>query len=159
MKLWFALVWILVIGCDAAEGLDPPQIKVVRKQIHLGQWAVGSEEPYRFDIQLRNTGQERLVIKNARIRADQNCAFDIEGPDVKEVVRNQAAFVRVWYDPQARGFDQVLLQVNSNSEKNGTLEVPICAEAVLPEEMSDAGVDDDPEVCTRPPRDQPGCNQ
>jgi len=156
-SLWVALVWMLVTGCQAGEGLDPPMISAVPAQVQLGQWAI-EDDAYRFDIQLRNVGEERLKINRIQIKGDHRCAFNkYKGPDIDEVVRNQAAFVRIWYTPPDRGFDQVALQITSNSEKKGTLRVPICAEAVHEAEITDAGLGDDPRECTLPPSDQPDC--
>ena len=157
-SLWIAVVWMLITGCQARETLEPPMISAVPAQVHLGQWAL-EDGAYRFDIQLRNVGEEHLKIdrNRVRIKGDHRCAFRYKGPDIDEVVRNQAAFVRIWYKPPERGFDQVALQVASNSEKNATLRIPICAEGVYEAELSDAGVGDEPRECTLPPSDQPDC--
>jgi hypothetical protein len=157
-KLGTILGGVLLLACQGADKLDPPMIEAVPPAVNLGEQEAGGGT-VQFDIQIRNTGERKLEFKGVTFRGDQNCAFhQPEGPDLDVVGRRQAAFIRVKYEPQVRATDQVALQVRSNSAEKSTLRIPICARAVLPEEMTDAGVPD-PVECELPPSDQPNCEQ
>jgi hypothetical protein len=159
-KIWCVAAWMVLVGCQEDDVLEPPMIEAVPASINLGTWPIGAEQPVQFDVQIRNIGEQRLELEGAMLRHDQNCSFQFMGPDLDKVIRKQAAFIRVWYTPQVRGADRVALHVKSNSVENEILEIPICARGELPEEMTDGGVGGASSGgCEAPPKDQPDCAQ
>ena len=166
-SLWL-LASLLLVHCGD-DTLTPPQITVDLNVGQFGERSIAEEAPSKeFNILVQNKGEETLKISSAKLHGDQNCAFEIEGPDKKELGEDGSAFIRVSYKPTLIAKDNVNLIIKSNSEKKSTLRIPICGEGKRPEDIvtSDgdtdaeegaAAADDDLEICDPAPDDQPDC--
>ena len=173
-RYWLLASLLLVSHCGD-ETLEPPQIAVELTVIQLGERSIAEDAPPReFDLLILNKGEDDLVISSAVLKGDQNCAFEMEGPDKNELGEDGSAFIKITYKPTVRAPDNVNLIIKSNSEKKGTLKIPICgegkyAEEIAPEdtdsssdteEVADETTDeDDVDICDYAPADQPDCEE
>jgi hypothetical protein len=149
MKVAVSMLLLACAGCTST----PPQISIDVSPVNVGIRSIDPDlEPRHFDLQFTNRGEQTLIIESVTWRADENCAFDFEGPDVAELGEDDAAFVRGQYQPTVAAEDQIAMEVVSNSEEYSTLIVPICGLGVEP-----GTVDAEPVVCQVPPDDQPDC--
>ena len=169
MKSFLCLIALLFVACGEREDgdLDPPQISVDVSPLWVGDRSIAEEAPPKeFNLQIRNTGEQTLTISNVRLRADQNCAFRWEGPDITEIKADDSAFIRGWYEPTVRGEDNVALVIESNSDTLATLVVPICGRGLLQEEIdqqndedTEGGTSSDIPICDVPPDDLEDCDE
>ena len=151
----FALALLFVACAACEEEPTPPTIGIDVSPVNLGVHLVDLDAgPYTFNLQLYNSGEEKLVIDSVVYRGDTNCAFSFEGPDLLEMGENEASFVRGYYDPTIPAVDQIAMEVASNASNFPMLIVPICARAV-PDGVADAGA---PE-CEVPPLGQADCEE
>ncbi len=146
----FAL--LAAAGCEEGEVL-PPTIMIDVSPVNVGvRWVSEDVNPIHFDLQLYNTGDETLVFDAVEFRGDTNCAFTFEGPDVDELIGQESAFIRGWYDPTVIGTDQIAMEVLSNATNYPEMVVPICGRGV-----EEGTVLVRPAVCELPPDDQLDC--
>ena len=160
------LLCVALIACNTEDSLGPPQIDVDVSPVWAGVRSIDEDAPAKqFDLQLRNTGGQTLKIEKVSVKGDQNCAFDWEGPDQKELGADGSAFIRMWYKPTVRDYDSISLIIESNAENFDSFVVPVCGRGALQEEIDqmtdvDGGVDDDESpLCSAPPSDQPDCDE
>jgi hypothetical protein len=149
-----SLLFVACAGCEAE--LEPPEILPDINPVYIPSLTSDpTAEPYTFDLQLTNNGEETLVIESVTYRGDQNCAFtmETEDPALWEIDQNGSTFVRWYYDRTFPHQDQIEMDVVSNASNYPTLQIAICGEVFSPTEPTDAGV----ETCLLPPADQPDC--
>lgn len=144
-----ALFLSLLTGC----GPLPAEIGIDLSPVYVGIRSTNAElDPYQWDMQIYNRGEELLEIEDVTFRGDQNCAFDFEGPDLWTLGQEEAAFVRGYYKPTVAAEDHIAMEITSNAENYPVFVVPICGLAVEP------GTEDAEDiVCEVPPADQPDC--
>jgi hypothetical protein len=149
------VLFLLLFGCAACEeDLSPPEIWIDISPVYVGIHEINPEsEPYHFDLRFTNRGEEALEIESARIRGDQYCAFEFQGPDILELGEDESAFMRGWYNPAVAADDQIALELYSNAVNYPMLVVPVCGRGVLPG-TQDAGP---APSCNVPPTSQPDC--
>lgn len=143
-------VALVGLGCSPAT---EPEITIDVSPVFVGDRLVDeAAPPFEFDLQLGNDGEKNLVIESAELRHDQNCAFDMVGPDITELVPGDAAFIQASYLPTVVAEDQIILVITSNAENFPEFIVPICGRGV-------ATLDDTlpPLACEVPPDSQPDC--
>jgi hypothetical protein len=146
-------VALVFSGCEAE--LDPPEITVDLSPVYMGVRMVDpSAEPLVFNLMISNRGEEELKIESLTKVGDQNCAFEVKGPDLMTLGEDESSFVNVRYQPIAVATDQVALEIKSNAHEYPLLIVPICGVAV----QSDPEPADEINSCNIPPPDQPGCS-
>jgi hypothetical protein len=166
--------WVLmVLGCVSflmaceQQTITPAQIGVDISPVYVGMRSTNpSIGPIHFDLQVYNTGDQVLTISSVTARGDQHCAFIFEGtadcadpcrtpsPDRVTLGKNEAAFIRGYYQPTVAADDFIALDVASNSQRDSTLIIPICGRGVAPG-TTDAG---DPPTCINPPSTQANCS-
>lgn len=155
MKRFVSVVlWALLVaaGCEEGEIL-PPTIMVDVSPVNVGvRWVAEDVNPIHFDLQLYNTGDETLILESVDYRGDTNCAFTFEGPDTLELIGQESAFIRGWYNPTVVDNDRIAMEVLSNADNYPEMVVPICGRGV-PEGTTFAR----PAFCDIPPEDQPDC--
>lgn len=150
------LAFGLWLGFGCEEEQDAPEIHFSPSAISMPVQVVGYH--YYNDIKFANVGQGILEIATLSVYGDPNCGFqfDVDGP--RELQAGQALFVRVWFDPPAPGDYTVALVVQSNSEENSTIEIPICGRAVA--QGTTELVDPIPiGECTAPASSDPVCTE
>lgn len=170
-RFWLLSSLLLVTHCGD-ETLEAPQIAVDLTVVQLGDRSIAEDAPPKeFNLLIQNKGEDDLIISSAVLKGDQNCAFELEGPDKKTLGEDGSAFIRITYKPTVRAVDNVNLIIKSNSEEKGTLKIPICGEGKLPEEIvsedtdsssdteeeTEDVTDDDLDICDYAPDDQPDC--
>ena len=141
---------LLIAGCETT----PPEISIDISPVNCGIRSTDPDlDPYEFNLQLINLGEQTLVIEDVVYRGDQNCSFNFEGPDVTELGFEETAFIRGFWAPTVEGEDQIAMEeVSSNAENHPLLVVPICGLGVAP------GTEDaEPIECQVPPEDQREC--
>ncbi|MCP4676362.1 MAG: hypothetical protein GY854_12795 [Deltaproteobacteria bacterium] len=149
-------ILIVLFACSACEEeLDPPEITGAIRALWVGARSV-EDDSRSFDLQLNNMGEEVLIIESIKMRGDQNCAFEIKGPDTTELGENDAAFIRGWYHPESIAVDQIVIEITSNADNMPLFIVPICGQGIAPEDDPKSY---EPMTCNIPPPDQPDCTE
>ena len=149
-------VLLLLLACSACEEeLDPPEITGAIRALWVGARST-EDDPRSFDLQLFNTGEDVLIIEKFKVRGDQNCAFEIPGPDITEISKDDSAFIRGWYDPWRIAVDQISIEITSNADNLPLFIVPICGEGIA-EEADPKSYE--PMTCNIPPPGQPDCEE
>ena len=141
---------LFATGCTSSEAL-PPEISVDISPVNVGVWSTDAA-PLHFDLQLRNTGEEALVIQQVIIRGDTRCSFAFQGPDKEQISGKEASFIRGWYDPDSVGEDHLAIEVTSNATNYTTFVIPLCGKGVSP-----GTTDAEAAECAIPPADQGDC--
>lgn len=173
MKTFF-LLFVLSIGvasgCTLNDTLQPPELSVQVQNINLCAKEVGV--PYTWqNLQLRNTGEETLIVSNIELRGNSTCAFQCErepadGQSAEnnhvcpEEGENAPGFrmtiwpgdtrlVKIVYTASGEGvIDRADLVITSNGENMGAdnqLVIPMCGVGVreiVDEACEDAGTAD-----------------
>ncbi len=143
MRAWMGAV--ALIGC--AE--EPPEIWIDRSPIELG--VVRTGETRDFSLQLANQGGGVLEIEPFGLRGDDDCAFELAGPDETSLSGALQGFITGTFAPARDGVHQVALYLSSNAETYPQLIVPICA--VVGDEATEAEL----EACEEPPAEAENC--
>lgn len=166
-----AIALLLVSGC-AGKGEDAgsPDIELSMKEINMCLKEPGTTFVWQ-GFELRNSGEENLIISNIEIRGDKNCAFrcfrehaddeevDLSYPCAREddgsklfqltVPPGYASMVRIDYTAaEAGATDQAAVVITSNADTYleegsgwGRLVIPMCGAGYEPVDGFDAGVD------------------